>query len=69
MDRGVKDCNELVMDLLGTTFKDLFNFCLERFTVETVIRLAGQMISRSEYMDTKNLMPRDSKPDRNWKSL
>ncbi|XP_004414714.1 PREDICTED: casein kinase I isoform alpha-like [Odobenus rosmarus divergens] len=58
-----KDHNVLVMDLLGPSLEDLFNFCSRRFTVKTVLMLADQMISRIEYVHTKNFIHRDIKPD------
>nr|XP_007958380.2 casein kinase I [Chlorocebus sabaeus] len=58
-----KDSNVLVMDLLGPSLEDLFNFCSRRFTMKTVLMLADQMISRIEYLHTKNFLHRDIKPD------
>ncbi|XP_023064454.1 casein kinase I [Piliocolobus tephrosceles] len=58
-----KDSNVLVMDLLGPSLENLFNFCSRRFTMKTVLMLADQMISRIEYVHTKNFLHRDIKPD------
>uniref|UniRef100_A0A8C2V5E1 Protein kinase domain-containing protein n=1 Tax=Chinchilla lanigera TaxID=34839 RepID=A0A8C2V5E1_CHILA len=55
--------NVLVMDLLGSSLEDLFNFCSRRFTMKTVLMLADQMISRIEYVHTKNFIHRGIKPD------
>ncbi|KAL0615296.1 Casein kinase I isoform alpha-like [Plecturocebus cupreus] len=57
-----KDSNVLVMDLLGPSLEDLFNFCSGRFTMKTVLMLADQMISRVEYVHTKNVLHQDIKP-------
>lgn len=58
-----KEYNVLVIDLLGPSLEDLFNFCSRRFTMKTVLMLADQMISRVEYVHNKNFIHRDIKPD------
>lgn len=58
-----KEYNVLVMDLLGPSLEDLFNFCSRQFTIKTVLMLADQMISRIEYVHCKSFIHRDIKPD------
>ena len=58
-----KDYHVLVMDLLGPSLEDLFNFCNRRFTMKTVLMLADQMISRVEFLHNKSFIHRDLKPD------
>ncbi|CAF3331972.1 unnamed protein product [Rotaria socialis] len=58
-----KDYNVLIMDLLGPSLEDLFNFCSRRFTMKTVLMLADQMIGRIEFVHNKNFIHRNIKPD------
>ena len=57
------DFNVMVLDMLGPSLADLYNYCGKKFSLKTVCMLADQMIQRIEQVHRKNYIHRDIKPD------
>ena len=55
--------NILIMDLLGPSLEDLFNYCKRKFTLLTTLMVVEQMVSRIEFIHSRNFLHRDVKPD------
>jgi serine/threonine protein kinase len=52
----------LVLELLGPTLKDLFNYCGRKFSLKTVLLLANQLIRHLHHIHDKGYIHRDLTP-------
>ena len=57
------DNNFLAMELLGPNISDLFEFCKHKFSLQTVLLIAIQVITRIQDLHSKNFIHRDIKPE------
>ncbi len=53
----------LIMNFLGPSLEDLFNFCSRKFSLKTISMLGLQLISRLEHIHNLGIIHRDIKPE------
>ncbi len=53
----------MVIELLGPTLEDLFNYCGRKFSLKTNVIVFSQIIERLKHMHSRGLIHRDVKPD------
>ena len=53
----------MVIEMLGPSLEDLFNYCGRKFSLKTVLLLADQLISRIQVLHEKGYLHRDLKPE------
>lgn len=60
---GIAGCYRyIVLDQLGPSVEDLFNFCDREFTLKTILLIADQALSRIEYIHSQSCTHGDLTP-------
>jgi serine/threonine protein kinase len=62
-DRMENKFNYMVMDFLGPSLSDLFQFKEKSFSLETVLMIGIQILTRIEFIHEKGFIHRDIKPE------
>ena len=57
------DYNCMVIDMLGPSLEDLFDYCKRKFSLKTVLMVGDHMIQRLNTVHDKCFLHRDIKPD------
>ena len=53
----------MVIDIGGPSLKELFAFCDDKWTMQTILRVAIDLISRIELLHNHGYLHRDIKPE------
>ncbi|KAF8526517.1 casein kinase I delta, partial [Hysterangium stoloniferum] len=59
----VRDCNVLVLPVLGRSLGSVLDACGGRFSLPTVLMMADQLIARVQSLHANGMIHRDLKPD------
>lgn len=55
--------NVMIMELLGYSLEELFNYCGRKFSLKTVLCLGVEMLQRLKHVHARGFVHRDVKPD------
>jgi serine/threonine protein kinase len=57
------DYSVMVIDILGPTLEKLFEFCQYKWSMQVILWIAEQLVSRIESLHSKNFIHRDIKTE------